>query len=88
MVEGLLGRERRTGRRLLDTLTERETDVLAAMAEGRSNSAIGEALFVSQSAVEKHINSIFSKLGLSPDSSDTHRRVAAVLAFLRNADPG
>lgn len=87
VVEGLLGRERRTGRRLLDTLTERETDVLAAMAEGRSNSAIGEALFISQSAVEKHINSIFSKLGLSPDSSETHRRVAAVLAFLRNTDP-
>ncbi|MFP5331823.1 MAG: DNA-binding response regulator, partial [Acidimicrobiia bacterium] len=44
--------------------------------------------FISQSAVEKHINSIFAKLGLSPDASETHRRVAAVLAFLRQADPG
>ncbi|MFP5332689.1 MAG: response regulator [Acidimicrobiia bacterium] len=87
VVEGLLGRERHAGRRLLDTLTDRETEVLAAMAEGRSNSAIGEALFISQSAVEKHINSIFAKLGLSPDASETHRRVAAVLAFLRQADP-
>lgn len=87
VVEGLLGRERRAGRRLLDTLTDRETEVLAAMAEGKSNSAIGEELFVSQSAVEKHINSIFTKLGLTPDASETHRRVAAVLAFLRQADP-
>lgn len=87
VVEGLLGRERRAGRRLLETLTERESEVLAAMAEGRSNAAIGKVLFISQSAVEKHINSIFAKLGLSPDSSETHRRVAAVLAFLRKTDP-
>ena len=54
------------------------------MAEGRSNASIRETLFISQSAVEKHINSIFAKLALSPDESDTHRRVAAVLAFLRS----
>jgi DNA-binding NarL/FixJ family response regulator len=54
------------------------------MAEGRSNAAIAETLFISNSAVEKHINSIFAKLGLSPGESEIHRRVAAVLAFLRN----
>jgi DNA-binding NarL/FixJ family response regulator len=88
VVEGLLNRQRTGSDRLLDTLTPRELDVLAAMAEGRSNASIREALFISQSAVEKHINSIFSKLGLSPDESDTHRRVAAVLAFLRSHQTG
>jgi DNA-binding NarL/FixJ family response regulator len=82
VVEGLMSRQRNAGDRLLDTLTPRETEVLAVMAEGRSNSAIGEALFVSQSAVEKHINSIFVKLGLSPDEAETHRRVVAVLTYL------
>ncbi len=82
VVEGLLQRQRNTSDRLLDTLTDRESEVLALMAEGRSNGAIGEGLFVSQSAVEKHINSILTKLGLPPDETETHRRVAAVLAFL------
>jgi DNA-binding NarL/FixJ family response regulator len=54
------------------------------MAQGKSNAAISESLFISQSAVEKHINSIFAKLTLSPDDDEVHRRVAAVLAFLRN----
>ncbi|HEY5684190.1 MAG TPA: response regulator transcription factor [Acidimicrobiia bacterium] len=85
VVEGLLNRQRSTSHRLLETLTVRETEVLASMAEGHSNAAIGENLYVSQSAVEKHINSIFAKLGLSQDESDVHRRVAAVLAFLRTA---
>lgn len=85
VVEGLLSRPRNSTDRQLETLTDRETEVLGVMAEGRSNAAIGEALFISQSAVEKHINSIFAKLGLSPDESDTHRRVAAVLAFLRSS---
>ncbi len=85
VVEGLLNRQRSTGDRLLDSLTPRETEVLASMAEGRSNSAIGEHLFVSQSAVEKHINSIFVKLSLAPDEAETHRRVAAVLTFLKNS---
>ena len=58
------------------------------MAEGRSNAAIRETLFISQSAVEKHINSIFAKLALAPSDSEMNRRVAAVLAFLRNYDPG
>ncbi len=88
VVEGLLNRQRTNSDRLLDTLTPRELDVLGAMAEGRSNASIGDALFISQSAVEKHINSIFAKLALSPDESDTHRRVAAVLAFLRTHDFG
>lgn len=87
VVEGLLNRQSNTSVRLLDTLTEREREVLGVMAEGRSNAAIGETLFISNSAVEKHINSIFAKLGLSPGESETHRRVAAVLAFLRNHDP-
>ncbi len=87
VVEGLLNRQRSTSDRLLDTLTAREREVLGTMAEGRSNAAISETLFISNSAVEKHINSIFAKLGLSPGESETHRRVAAVLTFLRNLDP-
>ena len=62
-------------------LTEREHDVLALMAEGRSNSAIAAAIVVSERAVEKHISNIFSKLGLPPSDSD-HRRVLAVLTYL------
>lgn len=88
VVEGLLNRQRTNSDRLLDTLTPRELDVLGAMAEGRSNASIRESLFISQSAVEKHINSIFAKLALSPDESDTHRRVAAVLAFLSSHQTG
>ncbi|MDH3247870.1 MAG: response regulator transcription factor [Acidimicrobiia bacterium] len=88
VVEGLLNRQRTNSDRLLDTLTPRELDVLAAMAEGRSNASIRESLFISQSAVEKHINSIFAKLALSPDESDTHRRVSAVLTFLGSHQPG
>lgn len=66
----------------LDRLTPRETDVLALMAEGRSNSGIAAALVVSESAVEKHVNSIMSKLDLAPTDTD-HRRVLAVLRFLK-----
>jgi DNA-binding NarL/FixJ family response regulator len=82
VVDELLNR-RRSGLSLLDTLTERETEVLSKMAEGLSNSGIAEALFISGSAVEKHINAILVKLGLPPEQTDTHRRVAAVLTFLR-----
>jgi DNA-binding NarL/FixJ family response regulator len=65
-------------------LTPREHEVLGLMAEGRSNAAIAEALVLSVGAVEKHIASIFQKLGLAQSESD-HRRVLAVIAFLRDA---
>jgi DNA-binding NarL/FixJ family response regulator len=63
-------------------LSPREREVLALMAEGRSNAAIGRALFVTEAAVNKHVSSIFTKLEL-PLAEDDHRRVLAVLAFLR-----
>jgi len=66
----------------LAPLTPRERDVLACMAEGRSNGAIAARLSIGEGAVEKHVSHIFSKLALEPDDSD-HRRVLAVLAFLR-----
>ncbi|MFJ6095328.1 response regulator [Williamsia muralis] len=65
----------------LERLTAREREVLALMAEGRSNAAIAEATFVSEKAVSKHSNSIFTKLDL-PVSADDNRRVLAVLAYL------
>ncbi|WP_020518759.1 response regulator transcription factor [Catelliglobosispora koreensis] len=65
----------------LDRLTPREQEVLALMAEGRSNSAIAGALFITDSAVGKHVNNIFAKLGLPPADND-HRRVLAVLQYL------
>lgn len=65
-----------------EELTSREQDVLGLMAEGRSNQAIADALVISGRAVEKHVTSIFSKLNLPPAPED-HRRVLAVLAFLR-----
>ena len=64
-------------------LTDRERDVLALMAEGRSNAAIAQQLFVSEKAVSKHCTSIFAKLGLPPSETD-NRRVLAVLAFLNS----
>jgi DNA-binding NarL/FixJ family response regulator len=81
VVARMLGR-RREGRPL-DRLSPREQDVLAAMAEGKSNRGIAESLFVSQAAVEKHITSIFDKLELEQGGSE-HRRVLAVLSYLRD----
>ncbi len=69
------------GRQPLDSLTAREREVLGLMAEGRSNAGIAEALVVTDGAVEKHINSIFAKLGLPP-AEGGHRRVLAVLRYL------
>ena len=80
VVSQLLGRKRRDDP--LDELTAREREVLGLMAEGRSNHAIAEALVVTDRAVEKHVTSIFSKLGLANTPED-HRRVLAVLAYLR-----
>jgi DNA-binding NarL/FixJ family response regulator len=70
----------------LGVLTERERDVLALMAEGRSNAEIGAALVITDSAVGKHINSIFAKLGLHPGDAG-HRRVLAVLRYLGTGSP-
>jgi DNA-binding NarL/FixJ family response regulator len=66
----------------LDSLTRRETEVLALMAEGRSNAAIAASLSLSDSAVAKHVSNIFTKLDLPPADND-HRRVLAVLQFLK-----
>jgi DNA-binding NarL/FixJ family response regulator len=79
VVSQLLRASRRTEG--LATLTRRERDVLALMAEGRSNAGISAALFVSGGAVEKHVASIFGKLGLPPSEGD-NRRVLAVLRYL------
>ena len=69
----------------LSLLTVRETQILAEMAQGKSNSAIAAALFVTERAVEKHTNSIFAKLGLS-EERDVNRRVKAVLVYLSHAE--
>ena len=79
VVSQLLGRTRRSDPFAL--LTQRERDVLELMAHGRTNSAIAERLVVTAGAVEKHVTSIFGKLGLPPTPED-HRRVLAVLRFL------
>lgn len=87
VVESLLSRKTTMARGSLDELTGREIDVLTQMAQGKSNSGIAKTLFLSQSAVEKHIASIMTKLALDPDDSDLNRRVAAVLAFLHSYQP-
>lgn len=79
VVAHLLGRRRRDDP--LDALTAREREVLGLMAEGRTNRGIAEALVVTEGAVEKHVTSIFSKLGL-PASTTDHRRILAVLRAL------
>ena len=73
-------------RRLLSQLTERESEVLALMAEGRSNQAIEQRLFLGAKTVETHVRNIFSKLDLLP-AGDDHRRVLAVLTYLRSTPP-
>jgi len=69
----------------LGQLTDREREVLSLMAQGMNNASIAKALFLTDRAVEKHINSMFHKLGLT-EEPDVHRRVMAVLAFLRETE--
>lgn len=80
VIAQLIARRRRSDR--FDSLTAREREVLALMAQGRSNAAIAQALVITDGAVEKHVTSIFAKLGLPATDAD-HRRVLAVLAYLR-----
>ncbi len=82
VVEGLVSRRKREARSPLAQLTEREREVLEQMAQGKNNAAIAGSLHLTERAVEKHINSLFHKLGLS-EEPDVHRRVRAVLTFLR-----
>jgi DNA-binding NarL/FixJ family response regulator len=83
IVSRLVTRKRERGP--LDELTERERDVLGLVAEGRSNGAIAEQLFLSRKTVDSHISQIFLKLDLR-ESPDDHRRVLAVLTFLRSSE--
>jgi len=79
LVQELVGARRRDS--VLEQLTDREREVLALMAEGRSNAGIAHRLWITEGTVEKHVRSILGRLEL-PDTSDDHRRVLAVLAFL------
>jgi DNA-binding NarL/FixJ family response regulator len=81
IVEGLVAARAGGASSPMDQLSPREREVLAAMAEGKSNAAIAASLALTERAIERHINSIFSKLGLSVEK-DLHRRVKAVLLFL------
>ena len=81
VVDNLVKARSRDARSPLRALTPREVEVLAEMAQGKNNAAVAATLVLSERAVEKHINSIFFKLGLS-EESDVHRRVKAVLLFL------
>jgi DNA-binding NarL/FixJ family response regulator len=83
VVEGLVASRNRFGSSPLRQLSPRELDVLYQMAEGKNNEAIANALHLSVGVVEKHINAIFSKLGLG-EEADVHRRVKAVLIYLSN----
>ncbi len=84
VVDVLVAEKTREERSPLATLTPRERDVLAEIAQGKSNSAIAESLVLTKRAVEKHINSIFLKLDLS-DAEDVSKRVKATLVFLADA---
>jgi DNA-binding NarL/FixJ family response regulator len=86
IVEALVTARGRSERSPLNELTSRETEVLAEIAQGKSNSAIAESLFLTKRAVEKHINSIFLKLGLA-DTEDVSKRVKAALMFLADGEP-
>jgi DNA-binding NarL/FixJ family response regulator len=82
LVDALVGRRRLEQSSGLADLTERELDVLRAMAQGMSNSAVAASLYLSESSIEKHVSAIFAKLGLAEEPR-VHRRVAAVVTYLR-----
>jgi DNA-binding NarL/FixJ family response regulator len=86
VVEALVTARSRRADSRLEYLTPREQEVLAEMAQGRNNAAVANALGLSERAVEKHINSVFSKLGLS-EEPDVNRRVKAVLLYLSDRPP-
>lgn len=81
VVDALVDARARHERSAMDRLTPREQEVLAEIAQGKNNAAIAAGLFLTERAVEKHINAIFSKLGLT-EQRDSHRRVRAVLLYL------
>lgn len=85
VVDALVAARSKASDSPMRLLTPRETEILAEMAKGKNNAAVASALVLSERAVEKHINSIFSKLGLSQEP-DVHRRVKAVLLFLASQD--
>ena len=84
VVSRIMGK--RTGQPPLDRLTPRELETLSHMAEGKTNAAIAKAMFVTEKAVAKNVNSLFGKLRLTP-SEDDNRRVIAVLQYLEASDP-
>lgn len=88
LAKRMVERPRGEHRDAVATLSERELDVLRLMAEGRSNAGIAGQLYVTPKAVEKHIANIFGKLGLHADASEHHRRVLAVLTYLRSQQDG
>jgi DNA-binding NarL/FixJ family response regulator len=85
VVEALVAAKDRMAHSPLASLTDREREVLGHMAQGENNAAIAKSLFLTERAVEKHINSLFHKLDLTEEPA-VHRRVMAVLAFLRESD--
>ena len=85
VVEALVSAKDRMAHSPLAKLTDREREVLEHMAQGQNNAAIAKSLFLTERAVEKHINSLFHKLALS-EEPEVHRRVMAVLAFLRERE--
>ncbi len=85
VVEALVAAKDRMAHSPLAALTDREREVLSHMAQGQNNAAVATSLFLTERAVEKHINSLFHKLDLT-EEPDVHRRVMAVLAFLRESD--
>jgi len=87
VVETLVSARSRSKQSPIERLTVREREVLAEIAQGKNNAAVADALVLSERAVQKHINSLFSKLGLS-EEPDVHRRVKAVLLYLSAAEGG